>query len=341
MELTAKEIAAILGGEVEGNPDTKVSGFARIEQATQGSLCFLANPKYEKYLYKTKASLAIVSRKFALHEAVPYTIVWVDDAYQGIATMLDVYATLNAVKRTGRSWRAHVAWSAKRGKGCYIGAFAYVGKRTKIGNNVKIFPHVYIGDNVSIGDNTIIYAGAKVYAGCSIGSSCILHAGAVVGSDGLGFAPDENKRLKKIPQIGNVVIEDNVEIGANTCIDRATMGSTIIHSGVKLDNLVHIAHNVEVGSNTVMAALNGIAGSTKIGENCMFGGQAGVIGHLNIGNNVMLAARAGVSKDIKDGEMHGGWPSIPITQFNRSHVIFRKLPELYKKVLDLEKKLEK
>ncbi len=340
MELTAREIAAHLNGEIEGNPDLKVSGFARIEQGVPGTLCFLANPKYEEWLYKTKASLVIINKTFKLRQPVPYTIVWVDDAYRGIASMLDLYAAANAVNKRGREYPSRVSWFAKVGKGCYIGAFSYISRGAKIGNNVKIFPHVYIGDGATVGDNTILYSGVKIYAGCHVGKNCILHSGAVVGSDGFGFAPDAEKNYKKIPQIGNVILEDDVELGANTCIDRATMNSTIIRQGVKLDNLVHIAHNVEVGKNTVMAALNGIAGSTKIGERCMFGGQAGVIGHLHIGNDVMLGAKTGVANNIADGESHGGWPNMPVSIFRRSSVLIRKLPELFQQVNAIEKQLK-
>ncbi|MGL5912751.1 MAG: UDP-3-O-(3-hydroxymyristoyl)glucosamine N-acyltransferase [Bacteroidales bacterium] len=340
MTLSAREIATHLNGDIEGNPDITVSGFARIEQATEGSLCFLANPKYESWLYKTKASLAIINKSFKLTQPVPYTIIWVDDAYQGIAAMLDLYAQFNAIEKVGRERPSYVSWRAKVGKKCYIGAFAHIARGARIGNNVKIFPNVSIGSNASIGDNCILYPGVVVYAGCRIGNNCILHAGAVIGSDGFGFAPDENKNYKKIPQIGNVVIEDNVEIGANTCIDRATMGSTLIHQGVKLDNLVHIAHNVEVGRNTVMAALNGIAGSTQIGEGCMFGGQAGLIGHLKIGNNVMLSAKTGVVNNIPDGESHSGWPNLPAAQFRRSFVGFKNLPNLQKQIHELEKQVK-
>ncbi|MDR0712040.1 MAG: UDP-3-O-(3-hydroxymyristoyl)glucosamine N-acyltransferase [Prevotellaceae bacterium] len=340
MELSAREIATYLNGEVEGNPDVKVSGFARIEQATQNTLCFLANPKYEEYLYKTGAGIVVINKSFKLQQQVPYAIVWVDDAYRGIATLLDIYATLSVSQKTGRERPSYISWRAKVGKKCYIGAFSYIARGAKVGNNVKIFPRVYIGNNATIGDNCILYPGATIYAGCHVGNSCILHAGAVVGSDGFGFAPDENKNYKKIPQIGNVLIEDNVEIGANACIDRATMGSTIIRSGVKLDNLVHIAHNVDVGKNTVMAALTGIAGSSKIGEGCMFGGQSGVIGHLTIGNNVSLTARAGVSNNIKDGETHMGFPNMPISTYRRSHVIFKNLPDLQKKVFQLEQEIK-
>ncbi len=340
MELTAREIAAHLGGEVEGNLDLRVSGFARIEQGIPGTLCFLANPKYEEWLYKTKASLVIINKSFKLKQPVPYTIVWVDDAYRGIASMLDLYAAAGAIVKKGREYPSRISWFARVGKGCYIGAFSYIAKGAKVGNNVKIFPNCYIGDGVTVGDNTILYPGVKIYAGCHVGKNCILHSGAVVGSDGFGFAPDAEKNYKKIPQIGNVILEDDVELGANTCIDRATMNSTIIRQGVKLDNLVHIAHNVEIGRNTVMAALNGIAGSTKIGERCMFGGQAGVVGHIHVGNDVMLGAKTGVSSSIPDGESHAGWPNMPVGLFRRTSVLVRNLPDLQKKVFELEKELK-
>ncbi|MDR2938398.1 MAG: UDP-3-O-(3-hydroxymyristoyl)glucosamine N-acyltransferase [Prevotellaceae bacterium] len=341
MELTAREIAAHLNGEVEGNPDLKVSGFARIEQGTPGTLCFLANTKYEEWLYKTKASLVIVNKSFKLKQAVPYTIVWVDDAYRGIAAMLDLYAAANAVKKKGRERPSHVSWRAKVGKDCYIGAFAYISRGAKIGNNVKIFPHVYVGDGVTIGDNSILYSGAKIYAGCHVGKNCILHSSAIIGADGFGFAPDAEKNYKKIPQIGNVVLEDDVEVGANTCIDRATMNSTIIRQGVKLDNLIQLGHNVEIGRNTVIAACAAIAGSTKMGERCMVGGQAGAVGHLHIGNDVMLGAKTGVSNDLADGESRGGWPDMPVGLFRRVSVLLRKLPELFLQVSALEKELKK
>ncbi|MDR1227037.1 MAG: UDP-3-O-(3-hydroxymyristoyl)glucosamine N-acyltransferase [Prevotellaceae bacterium] len=340
MQLTAKTIAEHLKGTIEGDENVAVSGFARIEQANKGELCFLANPKYEDWLYKTKASLAIVSKKFKLREPVPYTVVWVDDAYRGIAAMLDLYAAMHSVQKKGREYPSHISWRAKMGKGCYIGRYAYVSKDAKIGNNVKIFPQVYIGDGVSVGDNTILYSGVKIYAGCHVGKNCILHSGCVIGSDGFGFAPDENRRYKKIPQVGNVILEDDVEVGANSTLDRATMNSTIIHRGVKLDNLVHIAHNVEVGADTVMAALNGIAGSSKIGERCMFGGQAGVVGHLTIGNDVLLAARTGIAGDVKDGESRMGFPDMPAGMYRRSHVIFKNLPDLQNKVSALQKEVE-
>lgn len=339
MELTAREIATHLNGEVEGNPELKVSGFARIEQGAPGTLCFLANPKYEEWLYKTKASLVIINKTFKLTQPVPYTIVWVDDAYRGIASMLDLYAAANAVKKSGREYPSRISWRAKVGKGCYIGAFSYISRGAKIGNNVKIFPHVYIGDGVTVGDNTILYSGVKIYAGCHVGKNCILHSGAVVGSDGFGFAPDADKNYKKIPQVGNVILEDDVELGANTCIDRATMNSTIIRQGVKLDNLVHIAHNVEVGKNTVMAAGTGIAGSTKIGERCMFGGHVGVIGHLRVGNDVMLGAKTGVSGNVPDGEAQGGWPGMPVGLFRRTSILIRRLPDMQQQLNKLEKEL--
>ncbi|GHT10508.1 UDP-3-O-acylglucosamine N-acyltransferase [Bacteroidia bacterium] len=340
MQLYAKDIAEHLHGTLEGEADTPVTGFARIEQAQAGDLCFLANTKYEEWLYKTKASLAIVSRSFVLKQPVSLAIVWVDNAYQGIAAMLDLYAALNAVQRKGRKLPSHVAWTAKVGKACYIGQYAYIAKGARVGNNVKIFPQVYVGDNVTVGDNTILYPGVRVYAGCSIGKNCTIHAGTVIGADGFGFAPDENKVYKKIPQLGNVIIEDDVEIGANTCIDRATMNSTIIRKGVKLDNLIQVGHNVEIGANTVMASGTGIAGSTKIGERCMFGGKIGIAPHIKIGDDVMVGAGSGVSNDVPNKSMLMGYPAFGHRDFMRSHVVFKNLYELQNTVYALKKEME-
>ncbi|GHT69878.1 UDP-3-O-acylglucosamine N-acyltransferase [Bacteroidia bacterium] len=305
-------------------------------------MCFLANAKYEEWLYKTKASLAIVNKSFTLKHPVTLTIIWVDNAYIGIAAMLDLYAAQNAILRKGRERPSHISWRAKVGKNCYIGRYSYVSKGAKIGNNVKIFPQVYIGDNVTVGDNTILYPGVKIYAGCNIGNNCVLHSGCVIGTDGFGFAPDENKVYKKIPQVGNVIIEDNVEIGANTCIDRATMNSTIIHKGVKLDNLIQIAHNVEIGSNTVMAALSGIAGSVKIGERCMFGGQVGIVPHIKIGNDVSIAAGSGVLSDFpEDNTVVMGYPALMHRNYLKSYAVFKNLYDLQKTVQTLQKEVEK
>ena len=291
MEVSAKQIAEHLGGEVVGNPDVTVSSVARIESGKPGTLCFLANPKYEHYLYTCKASIVLINKSFEPKEAVSPTLIKVDNAYEAVASLLDLLNTMKAARRRGRAWSAHVAFSARLGKGVYVGPNAYVGKKTTVGRNTQIYPLVYIGDGVTIGENCIIYPGVKIYRGCKIGDNCIIHAGAVIGSDGFGFAPTEDGSYKKIPQTGIVTIEDNCEIGANTVIDRSTMGTTLIEKGVKLDNLIQVAHNVVIGSNTVIAAQTGIAGSTKIGRSCMFGGQVGIAGHLSIADGTKSRKR--------------------------------------------------
>jgi UDP-3-O-[3-hydroxymyristoyl] glucosamine N-acyltransferase len=337
--LNAETIANYLNGTVEGDPATVVSGAARIEQGKPGTLCFFANPKYEKYVYTTKSSIILLNRDYKLKESISPTIIWVDNAYEGIASVLGLFESEKSINKKGREWPSSVSWRSKRGKNCYIGAFVYIAKKAKLGNNVKIYPHVYIGENVTIGDNTVIYSGVKIYHGCSIGNNCIIHSNSVVGSDGFGFAPQANGEYKKIPQIGNVVIEDNVEIGAGTTIDRSTIGSTLIHSGVKIDNLVQVAHNVEIGKNTVIAAQTGIAGSSKVGENCVFAGQAGVVGHIKIGNNVIVASKTGVSNNVADGKSMLGFPSMEASKYKRSFIVFRNLPELRTTVDELVKKV--
>lgn len=341
MEFTAQFIADYFKGEVIGNPGAKVTKPARIEEGKPGCLCFLANPKYEKYLYTTKASVVMVNKDLAITQEVSATIVKVDNAYQAIATMLNLFSQQKDLYK-GRKWGAKVAWTAKVGKDVYIGSTAIVERRAKIGKGAKIFPQVYVGYGAEIGENTILYPGVKVYAGCKIGNNCIIHAGTVIGSDGFGFAPDENNVYKKIPQLGNVVIEDDVELGANCTIDRATMGSTVIRKGAKLDNLVHLAHNVEIGENTVIAAQCGIAGSAKIGRNNMFGGQVGVVGHISLADGTKVGAQAGVSNTIeKEGMTLLGSPAVDISETRKSMVIYRKLPELRNKVLEIEKQLAK
>jgi UDP-3-O-[3-hydroxymyristoyl] glucosamine N-acyltransferase len=335
----AETIANYLHGVVEGDPSTVVSGVARIEQGKPGSLCFFANPKYEKYVYTTKASIILLNKDYELKEKIAPTIIRVDNAYDGIASVLGLFASAKSASKKGREYPSKVSWRSKRGKNCYIGAFAYIAKGAKLGDNVKIYPHVYVGDNVTIGDNTIIYSGAKIYQGCVIGANCIIHSGAVIGADGFGFAPQANGEYKKIPQIGNVVIEDNIEIGACTAIDRSTMGSTIIHSGVKLDNLIQIAHNVEIGKNTVIAAQTGIAGSVKVGENCVFAGQVGIVGHINVGNKVIIASKTGIHNNIADGKSMLGFPSMEASKYKRSFIVFRNLPELRNNVDELIKKV--
>lgn len=339
VEFTAQTIATHLNGTVEGNAGIKITAAARIEQGKPGTLCFLANPKYEKYLYSTKASIVLINKDYELKAPVQATLIRVDNAYSGITAVLTLLESAKNMSRKGREWPSRVSWFSKRGKNCYIGAFACISRGVHLGKNVKVFPHVYIGENVVVGDNTILYPGVKIYAGCLIGANCILHAGVVIGADGFGFAPQADKTYSKIPQTGNVVIEDDVEIGANTTIDRATMGSTIIRQGAKLDNLIQIAHNVEIGKNTVMAALVGVAGSSKIGENCMIGGQVGFAGHLHIGNHVRIGAQAGVTNNIEDNKVVQGSPAMDYTKFMRSSAVFRNLPELRNDVNSLKKKI--
>jgi UDP-3-O-[3-hydroxymyristoyl] glucosamine N-acyltransferase len=303
-----------------------VSTVARIEQGKRGSLCFLANPKYENYLYTTKASIVLVNKSLTPSKPVEATMVQVDDAYQAIASLLELFNTMKDSKKRGRSWRASVAWSAKRGKGAWIGAGASVGKKSVIGTGAQIHPQVFIGDYVSIGENSVIFPGVRIYNGCKIGNNCIIHSNVVIGSDGFGFAPTPDGSYKKIPQTGNVVIEDDVEIGSNTTIDRATMGSTIIRKGVKLDNLIQIAHNVEIGENTVIAALAGVAGSARIGKNCQIGGQVGIAGHISIADNTKIGAQAGIMSSVKrEGEVLLGSPAIDAREFMKAYAIFKKL----------------
>ena len=338
MQFTAQQIALIVSGTIEGNPDTTVSSFGKIEEATAGQLSFLANPKYNDYLYTTKASLIIVSESLQLQKNITATLVRVKDAYTAFATLLTTYQNLKAQQKKGIETPSHIASTATLGDHVYIGAFAYVGDKVNIGNNTKIFPGVYIAENVSIGNNTTIHAGVKIYEDCVIGNDVIIHAGTVIGSDGFGFAPQPDGSYQKVPQIGNVIIEDQVEIGANTTIDRATMGSTIIKKGVKLDNLIQIAHNVEIGSQTVIAAQTGISGSTKLGQKIMIGGQAGIAGHLTIADGIKIAGGAGVTKSLDGaGKSYAGFPAEEAKQSLKTQVYTRQLPELEKRVKELEK----
>lgn len=339
MIFTARQIAGILNGIVDGNPDAQVSTVSKIEEGAPGSLSFLANPKYTDYIYTTKASAVIVGKDFKPQQQLSTTLIRVDDAYQSFAKLLEYYNKLNKDKQ-GREEQSYVSPSAKIGNNTYIGAFVYVGDNAVISDNTKLYPGTYIGDDVKVGANTTIYQGVKIYHGCVIGNDCTLHAGVVIGGDGFGFTPNAENNYSKVPQIGNVVIEDRVEIGANTTIDRATLGSTIIRKGVKLDNLIQIAHNVEIGENTVIAAQTGVAGSTKIGKNCMIGGQVGIIGHITIGDKVMIAAQSGIGGNLKDGEIVQGSPAFGVGEYKRSYVVFRKLPELNAKIAELEKKLK-
>ena len=337
MEFKAKDIAALLNGVVEGDPEVAVNNVSKIEEGKAGTLAFLANPKYEHYIYHTGASIVLVNEDFHPAQPCPCTLIRVKSAYDAIATLLQLYESMRP-KPVGIEQPAYISDNATIGEKVYIGAFAYIGRGAKIGNNVKIYPQAYIGDGVTIGDDTIIYAGARIYAGCVIGKSCILHSGAVIGADGFGFVP-EGDYYKKIPQIGNVVLEDNVEIGANTCIDRATMGSTRVHDGVKLDNLIQVAHNVVIGRNTVIAAQSGMAGSAKIGENCVFGGQVGIIGHLEIGAGTQIAAQSGITNNIPEKSVLRGSPAFDLPKYQKCYVVFRKLPELYGQVRDLQKEI--
>lgn len=335
MEFSAIQIAELLNGEVEGNHDIKVSNLSKIEEGKTGTLSFLANMQYEPYLYKTKASIAIVNKSFTPSESLPntLTLIKVESAQAAFAKLLEIY---NQIKQAdaGIHSASNIEQSAKIGKGVYIGASVYIGKNTTIGDNVKIYPNTFIGDNVTIGEGSTLYASVNVYSDCVIGKHCTLHSGVIIGGDGFGFVPNSENNYNKVPQIGNAILEDYVEVGANTAIDRATLGSTIIRKGVKLDNLIQVAHNVEIGENTVIAAQTGIAGSTKIGKNCMIGGQVGIVGHLKIADEVKIAAQSGVGQNIEQkGSIWQGSPAFSIGDYKRSYVMFRALPKI-KKQLD-------
>jgi UDP-3-O-[3-hydroxymyristoyl] glucosamine N-acyltransferase len=341
MQFSAKVIAEYLHGEVVGDENAAAGTVARIEQGVPGALCFLANPKYEPFLYTTQASIVLINRSFELRQPVACTLIRVDNAYESIASLLHLYNSMKTLNREGRSWRAHVSWRAKLGKHVWVGAGSYIARGVRIGRHTKIFPQVYIGDNVTIGDHCILYPGVKIYHGCAIGNRCTIHANAVIGSDGFGFAPTADGAYKKIPQIGRVVLEDDVEIGANTVIDRATMDATIIRRGVKIDNLVQIAHNVEIGENTVIAALSGIAGSSKIGRQCMFGGQVGVAGHITVADGTRAGAQAGISATVKEpNQTLIGSPAIHYPTYFKAYTLFRKLPELKKQLDALQKAVD-
>jgi len=336
MTFPASQIALLINGKVAGNPDVAVSAFGKIEEAQEGQLTFFANPKYEDYLYRTKASVIIINEAYDLKQKVNATLIKVPDAYTAFATLLGKYQEIMQQQLTGIQEPSYISRTAKYGQQVFIGAFAYLGENVSVGNNTKIFPNVYLGDQVTVGDNTIIHPGVKIYHGCKIGSNVIIHAGTVIGSDGFGFAPQADGSLQKVPQIGNVVVEDNVEIGANATIDRATMGSTIIKSGAKLDNLIQIAHNVEVGHSTVIAAQAGISGSTKIGNGVMIGGQAGLAGHLHVGDGAKINAQAGLGKSLKPGAAVTSSPAYDYGQAIRSQAVARTLPEMEKRIKELE-----
>lgn len=342
MEFSAEQIAGILSGEIEGNPQVKVNSLSKIEEGYEGTLSFLSNPKYEEYIYTTGASVCIVNKSFRAQKTLPasLTLVKVDDAYACFAKLLEVYNQMR-LKAPKIEQPSFISESARIQDGLYLGAFAYVGENTKIGKNVKIYPNAYIGDQVEIGDNTIIYSGVNIYADCKIGQNCIIHSGVIIGADGFGFAPDESNQYQKVPQIGNVILEDFVEIGANSTIDRATLGSTIVRRGVKIDNLCQIAHNVEIGRNTAMAAQVGIAGSAKIGERVMIGGQVGIAGHLNIADDTKIVAQSGIPNSIKKADTIMGSPGINIDDFKKSYVGFRRLPYILNKIQEFDTKLKK
>ncbi|MCB9188535.1 MAG: UDP-3-O-(3-hydroxymyristoyl)glucosamine N-acyltransferase [Flavobacteriales bacterium] len=341
MKFTAEQIAQLLGGRVEGNKEAIVHDMAKIEEATEGTITFLANPKYEDYIYSTGASIALVNETFQAARSLPesLTLIRVENAYQCLTKLLAYYDQLSNDK-TGVEQPSFIDDSAELGDNCYVGAFAYVGKNVVIGNNVKIYPHVYIGDGARIGDNVTLFSGVKIYHKCELGKGCTIHSGAIIGSDGFGFAPSAANNYQKVPQIGNVVLEDFVEVGSNTTIDRATMGSTVIRKGVKLDNLIQVAHNVEIGENTVIAAQTGIAGSTKLGKNMMIGGQVGIVGHLKLADGVKIAAQSGIGQDIlEENSIVQGSPAFGIGDYKRSYVLFRSLPRLREQILDLQKKI--
>jgi len=341
MEFSAEQIAGILGGIVEGNPQATVNGLAKIEEGQPGALSFLSNPKYEEYIYVTLSSICIVNKTFTPIKDIPktLTLIKVDDAYACFAKLLEVYSQMSK-KSPKIENPSFIADTASVGEGLYLGAFAYIGENAKIGNNVSIYPNAYIGDNVEIGEGSIIHPGASVYADCKIGKNCIIHAGVIIGADGFGFVPDANGEYQKVPQIGNVILEDNVEVGSNSTIDRATMGSTIIRKGVKIDNLCQIAHNVEIGKNTAMAAQVGIAGSAKIGENVMIGGQAGISGHLFIADGAKIVAQSGIPSSVKKADTLMGSPGIPLEDFKKSYYGFRKLPFILNKISEMDKKIK-
>ena len=339
MSFTAKELADIINGTIEGNPDIVVNKISKIEEGVEGSISFLANPLYTQYIYTTKASVVIVNKNFVPDSKIEATLIRVEESYSSFAKLLDFYVKNKNSKLLckGISKLAYISADSKVGKEVYVGEFSYVGNGCEIGDNVKIYPNVYIGDNVVIRNNTTIYSGVKIYSDIILGENCTIHSGVVVGSDGFGFALQNDFNYLKVAQIGNVIIEDNVEIGSNTTIDRATLGSTIIRKGVKLDNQIQIAHNVEIGENTVIAAQSGVSGSTKIGKNCQIGGQVGIIGHINIGDNVKIAAQSGVGSSIDSGSIIQGSPAFDVSKYRKSYVHFRNFNEIVNKINELEK----
>ena len=338
MKFTAEQIAGILEGEVVGNPKSEVQELSKIEEGREGSLTFLSNPKYQNYIYTTKATITIVNKSFIPEAEISTTLIKVDDAYLAFSKLLEFYDQAKGNK-SGIEQPSVIAESVQYGSNLYLGSFSYIGANTVIGDNVKIYPNCFIGDNVVIKDNVTIFAGTKIYSETVIGHNSVIHSGAIIGADGFGFAPSADGTFKKIPQIGNVIIEDNVDVGSCTTIDRATMGSTIIRKGVKLDNQIQVAHNVEIGENTVIAAQTGIAGSSKIGKNCMIGGQVGIAGHLTIGDNVRIQAQAGVGRNIKDNEILQGSPAFGYSDYSKSYVHFKNLTKLVAEIEQLKKQI--
>lgn len=336
MKFTAGQIAGILNGTVEGDESVEVSKLSKIEEGTVGSLSFLSNPKYTQYIYSTEASIIIVNNTFVSENHISPTLIRVENAYKAFSQLLDYY---NQVKmnKLGIEKPVFISESASYGENIYIGAFSYIGENVIIGDNVKIYPNAYIGDNVELGNNVVVFSGAKIYSQCVVGNHCVIHSGVILGADGFGFTPNENGEYTKVPQTGNVILEDNVDVGAGTTIDRATLGSTIIRKGVKLDNQIQIAHNVEIGENTVIAAQTGIAGSTKIGKNCMIGGQVGIVGHITIGDNVRIQAQSGIGRNVKDNETLQGSPALNYGDYNKSYVHFKNLPKIVDRINALEK----
>ena len=340
MKFLASQIAALLNGTVEGNPETEVWNVAKIEEGAPGMLSFLANPKYIPYIYETKSSVVIVNKDFVAEKPIAATLIRVDDAYASFAKLLAFYDQMSQDKK-GVSSLAFVSSTAKCGENLYLGEFAFIGENVTLGNNVKVYPQVYVGDGCVIGDNTVLYPGVRLYRNTVVGRRCIIHAGAVIGADGFGFAPQEDGHYEKIPQVGNVMIDDDVEIGANTTIDRSTMGSTHVHKGVKLDNLIHLAHNVEIGENSALAAQVGVSGSTHLGKNCVVGGQSGFVGHLHIADGSKFGGQSGIMGNIKqENQEFMGTPILPLRQYLTSNARFRHIDEMARKIDELEKELK-
>lgn len=340
MNYTAKAIAEILSGKVIGNPNTKVNTISKIQEAKKGALSFLANPIYEAFLYSTEASIVLINQEYVPEKKIKPTLIVVEDSYKAFATLVDIYQKVNSIDLVGVEKNSYIHKNAIIGNDTYVAAFAYISNNAVIADNVKIFPHVFVGESVTIGEGTVLHSGVKIYNNCKIGKNCIIHSGTVIGSDGFGFAPQKDGSYIKIQQIGNVIIGDDVEIGANTTIDRATLGSTLINSGVKLDNLIQIAHNVEIDENTVIAAQAGIAGSTKIGKNCLIGGQAGFVGHIKVADKTNVGAQAGIVKSITQQNLtYLGSPAYELQKFHRSYVVFKNLPDYKDKILELQKEI--